>query len=47
VFERMLSLNPNDNQGVRLCWDDVQHGRSWEAAAVTEAAQSDAGSMRR
>ncbi|MCP3917787.1 MAG: tetratricopeptide repeat protein [bacterium] len=30
VFERMLSLNPNDNQGVRSCWDDVRHDRSWE-----------------
>jgi len=30
VFERMLSFNPNDNQGVRFCWDDVRHGRSWE-----------------
>jgi hypothetical protein len=27
VFERMLSFNPNDNQGVRFCWDDVRHGR--------------------
>jgi hypothetical protein len=31
VFERMLSLNPNDNQGVRACWDDVRHGRPWDA----------------
>lgn len=30
VFERILSLNPNDNQGVRFCWEDVRHGRSWE-----------------
>ena len=30
VFERILSLNPNDNQGVRFCLDDVQHGLSWE-----------------
>lgn len=30
VFERMMSFNPNDNQGVRFCWDDVRHGRSWE-----------------
>jgi tetratricopeptide (TPR) repeat protein len=30
VFERILSLNPNDNQGVRFCWQDVRHGRSWE-----------------
>ncbi len=30
VFERILSLNPNDNQGVRFCWNAVRHGRSWE-----------------
>jgi hypothetical protein len=30
VFERVLSLNPNDNQGVRFCWYDVRQGRSWE-----------------
>jgi hypothetical protein len=30
VFERILSLNPNDNQGVRFCWHDVRHGRSWD-----------------
>lgn len=30
VFERILSLNPNDNQGARFCWDDVRQGRRWE-----------------
>ncbi|HTP30406.1 MAG TPA: tetratricopeptide repeat protein [Anaeromyxobacteraceae bacterium] len=30
VFERILSLNPNDNQGVRFCSVNVRHGRSWE-----------------
>lgn len=30
VFERILSLNPNDNQGARFCWEDVRNGRSWE-----------------
>jgi tetratricopeptide (TPR) repeat protein len=30
VFERILSLNPNDNQGVRFCWEDVRHGRGFE-----------------
>ncbi len=29
-LERILSLNPNDNQGVRFCLDDVRRGRSWE-----------------
>jgi hypothetical protein len=30
AFERNLSLNPNDNQGVRFCWEDVRRGRTWE-----------------
>ena len=30
VFERILSLNPNDNQGVRFCWQDILEGRTWE-----------------
>ncbi len=30
VFERILSLNPNDNQGVRFCWEDIRRGRSWQ-----------------
>ena len=29
VFERMLSLNPNDNQGVRFCWHDLRRGLPW------------------
>jgi len=29
VFERILSLNPNDNQGVRFCREDLLQGRSW------------------
>jgi tetratricopeptide (TPR) repeat protein len=31
VFERILALNPNDNQGARFCLFDVRAGRSWEA----------------
>ena len=38
VFERILSLNPNDNQGVRFCWDDVRKGRSWEEMREREEA---------
>lgn len=38
VFERILSLNPNDNQGVRSCWNDVRKGRSWEAMNAQEEA---------
>jgi tetratricopeptide (TPR) repeat protein len=30
VFERMLWLNPSDNQGVRFLIDDVQAGTAWE-----------------
>jgi hypothetical protein len=36
VFERILSLSPPDNQGVRFCWEDVRHGRSWEEAQIGE-----------
>jgi len=31
VFERSLSLDPNDNQGVRFCWQAVREGITWEA----------------
>ena len=44
VFERILSLNPNDNQGVRFCWDDVRKGRSWDQA---EARDEEAAEARR
>ena len=30
VFERILSLNPNDNQGVRFCWYNLRRRRRWE-----------------
>lgn len=30
IFERMLWLNPSDNQGVRLLIDDVRAGKAWE-----------------
>lgn len=39
VFERLLALNPNDNQGVRFCWDEVRSGRSWEQMQELEAAE--------
>jgi tetratricopeptide (TPR) repeat protein len=44
VFERILSLNPNDNQGVRSCWDDVRHGRSWADPDVPRGASEPDGS---
>jgi tetratricopeptide (TPR) repeat protein len=31
VFERMLRLNPDDNQGARFLLENVQSGRSWTA----------------
>jgi tetratricopeptide (TPR) repeat protein len=37
VFERILSLNPNDNQGVRFCWNDVRRRRSWDETQALEA----------
>lgn len=37
VFERMLALNPNDNQGARFCWDDVRRGRSWTEFAGADS----------
>jgi tetratricopeptide (TPR) repeat protein len=30
VFERILSLNPNDNQGARFCWALLREGAAWE-----------------
>jgi len=38
VFERILSLNPNDNQGARFCWQDICEGRSWEQLREREEA---------
>lgn len=36
VFERILSLNPNDNQGVRSCWFDTREGLTWDEAQADE-----------
>jgi len=32
AFERLLSLNPLDNQGARMCWDSVRKGHAWALA---------------
>lgn len=40
AFERILMLNPNDNQGARFCWDDVRHGRSWQEPPEVRARRS-------
>ena len=37
VFERILSLNPPDNQGVRFLWDDIRRGRPWRADEESDA----------
>jgi hypothetical protein len=34
VFDRMLWLNPSDNQGVRFLFDDVRAGSEWEEREV-------------
>ena len=39
VFERILALNPNDNQGVRFCWNDVRHERTWDEMRAREDAE--------
>lgn len=44
VFERILALNPNDNQGARFCLFDVRAGLSWEEMRDREA--RDAASQR-
>ena len=33
VFNRMLSMNPSDNQGVRFLIQDMRAGREWDASA--------------
>lgn len=38
VFERILALNPNDNQGVRFCWEEVRKGRTWSEMQDREEA---------
>lgn len=42
VFERILSLNPNDNQGVRFCLQDVQRGGRWDDLGERENAAREA-----
>jgi hypothetical protein len=37
VFECILTLSQNDNQGVRLSLNDVRVGRSWEEMDEREA----------
>jgi tetratricopeptide (TPR) repeat protein len=37
VFERILALNPYDNQGARLSWFDVREGLTWDEAQARAA----------
>jgi hypothetical protein len=37
LFERILTLNPPDNQGVRFCYQDVRAGRTWEESCATQS----------
>ena len=37
VFRRILSLNPNDNQGVRFCPQDLREGLTWDEAQERDA----------
>jgi tetratricopeptide (TPR) repeat protein len=41
IFERILSLNPNDNQGVRFCWEDLRKGRTWQFPPIIRALRGD------
>ncbi len=36
AFERLLSLNPNDNQGARFCWSAVRAGTEWAKFAADD-----------
>ena len=38
----LLSLKPNDNQGVRFCWEDLRNGRTWEEMQEREEAEDSA-----
>lgn len=39
TFERLLALNPNDNQGNRICWQYLRDGRTWEDLERDEGAE--------
>jgi len=46
VFERILSLNPNDDQGVRFCRENVGHGRSRETCGRARMRRAPSGAER-
>jgi hypothetical protein len=45
VFERILSLNPDDNQGVRFCLEHLRGGLTWEEAQDQDDDLSGAGTL--
>ncbi len=40
VFDRILALNPNDNQGARFSLFDVRAGLSWDDMRAREAREA-------
>ena len=40
TFERILALNPSDNQGARFCWYDVCQGLTWAEAQARDKLQA-------
>jgi tetratricopeptide (TPR) repeat protein len=40
IFQQMLRLNPNDNQGVRFLLHDLKQGLSWEESVAKEETSS-------
>jgi predicted TPR repeat methyltransferase len=37
IFERMLKLNPSDNQGARFNLRRIKKGMSWEEAEAADS----------
>jgi hypothetical protein len=40
IFDRMLWLNPTDNQGVRFLIEGIQNGRAWEECQDARCARA-------
>jgi hypothetical protein len=43
VFDRMLRLNPTDNQGVRFLLSEVQAKKAWQDPSVPGGEREDRG----
>jgi hypothetical protein len=37
TMRRLIWLNPEDNQGVRFLWGDINEGLTWEQSAEKDA----------